>query len=188
MADIKCVYEMNMLKENEQMDKDILSGRGMDVLFCLMDGMRTCMEIAQKICIPVYSVNLYLKRFMNAKMVVENSVGVVNGEIEKRYSLACDNMEIINKLEKTTGPSSRRKNEIAAQHFALMTKSAINCAGNNTDKPNTVRAYFMKANKEKMASFKKEIDELYDKYQSLEDKEESDTYSLFTVMTPYDGQ
>lgn len=40
MSDIACIYNMNMVEENEQLEDDLLAGRGMDILFCLMDQLK----------------------------------------------------------------------------------------------------------------------------------------------------
>jgi len=36
-----------------------------------------------------------------------------------------------------------------------------------------------------MTSFKKELDELFTKYQALEDLESSDTYGFISILAPY---
>ena len=56
MSDIACIYNMNMVEENEQLEDDLLAGRGMDILFCLMDQLKTRKEIARRLGMPVYSV------------------------------------------------------------------------------------------------------------------------------------
>ena len=47
MSDIACIYNMNMVEENEQLEDDLLAGRGMDILFCLMDQLKTRKEIEE---------------------------------------------------------------------------------------------------------------------------------------------
>lgn len=69
MSDIACIYNMNMVEENEQLEDDLLAGRGMDILFCLMDQLKTRKEIARRLGMPVYSVQLYLQRLVNAGLV-----------------------------------------------------------------------------------------------------------------------
>lgn len=49
MSDIACIYNMNMVEENEQLEDDLLAGRGMDILFCLMDQLKTRKEIARRL-------------------------------------------------------------------------------------------------------------------------------------------
>lgn len=71
MSDIACIYNMNMVEENEQLEDDLLAGRGMDILFCLMDQLKTRKEIARRLGMPVYSVQLYLQRLVNAGLVKE---------------------------------------------------------------------------------------------------------------------
>lgn len=188
MSDMACVYEMNLLEENEQIDQDILAGRGLDVLFCLMDGADKAMELAQKLGMPVYSVQLYLRRLVKAGLVRENAGSIKNGQIEKTYQLVSDEVEIINRVQADMSSEAvkKRRTEIAAQHFSVMTKKAIKSAGNEADKPNKIKSYFMKAQKENMLQFRQEIENLFQKYQTMEDLQAEDTYSLFTVLAPFE--
>lgn len=188
MSDMACIYEMNMIEENEQMEADILSGRGMDILFCLMDNMRTGKEIAGKLGMPNYSVQLYLQRLVKSGMVREDIPFVHNGQIEKRYALSSNEIEILNKLESKgqNEAEKKRKADISAQHFSVMTRNAIKNVNMNSGKPHKIKAYFMKARKEDMKEFRKEIDKLFQKYQAMEDMEAEETYSLFTVLAPYE--
>lgn len=188
MSDMACIYEMNMIEENAQMEADILSGRGMDILFCMMDNIRTGREIAGKLGMPNYSVQLYLQRLVRAGMVREEVPIVQNGQIEKRYTLVSDEIEILNKIENKglSEAEKKRKADISAQHFSVMTRNAIKNVNMNSGKPHKIKAYFMKAKKEDMEEFRQEIDRLFQKYQAMEDTEAEETYSLFTVLAPYE--
>ncbi len=188
MSDMTCIYEMNMIEENDQMEADILSGRGMDILFCLMDNVQTGKEIAAKLEMPSYSVQLYLQRLVKAGMVREDIPFVQYGQIEKRYTLISDEIEILNKIESKglSEAEKKRKADISAQHFSVMTRNAIKNVNMDSGKPHKIKAYFMKAKKEDMEKFRKEIDELFKKYQAMEDLEAEETYSLFTVLAPYE--
>lgn len=184
MSDMACIYEMNMIDENEQMENDILSGIGMDVMLCLMDGISTGREIAGRIGVPNYSVQLYLQRFVKAGLVREDKEIIQNGQIEKQYALISDEIEIMNRI-RGTEIERRRKVELSGQHFAYLTKKAIKNVNTDSSKPHKIKSYFMKAKKSDMEKFKQEIDELFEKYQALEDLDEDETYSLFTILAPY---
>lgn len=188
MSDIACVYELNLLEENEQIDKDILAGRGLDVLFCLMDGINNAVAVAQKLGMPVYSVQLYLQRLVKAGLVKENIASIKNGQIEKVYEMVSDEVEIINRVQAnmSSEAAKKRQTDIVAQHFSAMVKKAIKCAGNEREKPNKIKSYFMKAREENMIQFRLEIENLIRKYQAMEDLQAEDTYSLFTVLAPYE--
>ena len=188
LSDIACIYEIDMLKENEQLEEDLLSGRGMDVLFCIMDKITTRQEIATRLGMPNYSVQLYLKRLLKAGLIREETLPICNGQIEKKYSLASNDIEIINRIQGNSSAEKNRKTEIAAQHNTLMVKNAIRNANVNDEKPNSIQAYFIKAKKEDMEEFKKEIDKLFAKYREKEDLNAEETYSLFTVMAPGAGE
>lgn len=188
MSDMACIYEMNMIEENGQLEADILAGRGMDILFCIMDGLRTGKEISGRLGMPNYSVQLYLQRLVKSGMVKEGSSTVQNGQIEKKYFLASDEIEIMNRIEGTvlTDVEKKRKADISAQHFSMMTRNAIKNVNMDSSKPHKIKAYFMKAEKKDMEEFRQEIDELFKKYQSKENLEATETYSLFTVLAPYE--
>ena len=188
MSDMACIYDMNMVKENEQMEEDLLAGRGMDVLFCLMDQLHTRRDIARRMGMPAYSVQLYLQRLVNAKLVKVESESVVNGEVEKKYYLISNEIEIMNKIQSCNMDDAERKRKalLASQHFASMTGKAIKNVNMEPDKPNKIKSYFMKAQEEDMRKFQEEIDALFEKYQTKEDVCAKDTYSLFTVLAPYE--
>lgn len=188
MSDIACIYDMNMVEENKQMEDDLLAGRGMDILICLMDQLKTRREIARRMGMPAYSVQLYLQRFVNAGLVREESEVALNGEVEKKYYLISDEIEIMNRIQSSSMEDGERKRKalLSAQHFALMTRNAIKNVNMEPDKPNKIKVYFMKAKDEDMQEFRKEIDALFEKYQAKEDLEANNTYSLFTVLAPYE--
>ena len=187
MSDMPCIYEMNMVEENEQMEQDILAGRGLDVLFCLLDNAKTKIEIASKLQMPSYSVQLYLNRLERAGLIKESLMTICNGQVEKSYQLVSTEIEIVNYLQNThTTAEKKRKAELSAQHFAVMTRNAIKNVNLNDEKPHKIKAYFMKAKEEDMKEFREEIDKLFEKYQALEDTSARETYSLFSVLAPYE--
>lgn len=188
MSDITCIYEMNMIEENEQLESDILSGRGMELILCLMDGMANRRQIAERLGMPVYSVQLYLQRLLNAGLVKEKIQYVQNDQIEKYYELASSEIEIMNRIQGNNMDENEKKRKalLSSQHFAIMTRNAIKNVNINPEKPNKIKAYFMKARREDMEEFRKEIDLLFEKYQLKEDLDANDTYSLFTVLAPYE--
>lgn len=188
MSDITCIYEMNMIEENEQLESDILSGRGMELILCLMDGMANRRQIAERLGMPVYSVQLYLQRLLNAGLVKEKIQYVQNDQVEKYYELASSEIEIMNRIQGNNMDENEKKRKalLSSQHFAIMTRNAIKNVNINPEKPNKIKAYFMKARREDMEEFRKEIDLLFEKYQLKEDLDANDTYSLFTVLAPYE--
>lgn len=188
MSDMPCIYKMNMVEENEQMEQDMLSGRGMDVLFCLMNNAKTKLEIATRLGMPSFSVQLYINRLEKAGLVKEGIATIKNGQIEKCYQLVSDEIEIINHLQKghLSEAEKKRKAEISAQHFAAMTRNAIKNVNMNDGKPHKIKAYFMNAKEADMKEFREDIEQLFKKYQKLEDKDAQGTYSLFTVLAPYE--
>ncbi len=185
MSDMPCIYEMGMIQDEVELEQDILSGRAMDILLCMMDNAETASEMARRIGIPIYSVQLYLQRLLKAKLIREQVRIVSSEEVEKTYHLVSDDINIINRIENISGVENKRKADISAQHFALMTRNAIKNVNVNVEKPHKIKAYFMKAKKEDMQKFCEEIQLLFEKYQALEDIEQEDTYSLFTVLAPY---
>lgn len=186
MSDLNCVYEMDMIQENEQMEQDILSGRGMDVLFCLMDKFVTQDEIAKRLEMPRFSVQLYLQRLIHAGLVREEEEKIRNGEVIRSYCLVSDNLKIINRLKEHVSPQDKRKNEITTQYFLTMVRNAIKSAGKDLSRPARVQACFIKAREKDMKNFTEEIDQLYKRYLQTENPEGADLYGMLTVMGPYE--
>ncbi len=188
MSDIACIYEMNMLKENERMESDLLTGRGMDILLCVMNERKYASDIAKELMMPVCSVQLYLNRLEKAGLVKTEKKLLSNNTIKMEYSLIKDDIEIINAIigKEAFSGERNRKVEIAAQHFAGLTKKAIRSANCNSDMPNIIKTSFMKAKKDDMEKFLSEINDLYKKYLDKEDVSAEETYSLMTVLAPFD--
>lgn len=188
MDDMQCIYQMNMVEEHEQMEQDILAGRGMDVLFCMLDNAKTRLEIASRLSMPSYSVQLYIDRLQKAGLVIEGNTIMQNGQIEKCYQLVSDEVKIMNMIQRgtMTEAEQKRKLEISAHHFGIMVRNAIKNANTKPEEPNKIKASFIKAKKEDMQKFRQEIEALFEKYHNLEDKEAGETYSLFTVLAPYE--
>ena len=186
MTDMACIYEMNMVQESRQVDEDLLSGRAFDILLGLLDSKQTVDTLAKKLAMPRYSLKLYLKRLVNAGIVVERSLPISEDAIEKEYELPSDRLSIINNLGKEGSKFKiARDSDISAQHFAVMAKRAIMSAAANKNDPYYIGSYFMKASDENMAKFKKEVLDLFEKYKAMEDPEQDKTYSLFTVFSPF---
>ncbi|QFJ54874.1 hypothetical protein [Pseudobutyrivibrio xylanivorans] len=183
--ELSCIYEMNMFQEDKELNEDILSGRAFDVLLTLLDSKQTSENISRRLKMPNFSTQMYLNRLVLAGIVTEKKTQLTNGLLEKEYSLVSKDLSIINDLSKSKS-SKQCENELTAHHFAVMTKQAIKCAGTHKNKPYQIGSYFMKVKLEDMEAFKHEIDALFDKFRALEDTEQTQTYSLFTVMAPYE--
>jgi flagellar hook-basal body complex protein FliE len=120
-----------------------------------------------------------------ANLVRIANIKIYDGKIEKSYELASSNIEILNFL-KTNGTENQEvNNELSAQHFANLTKDAIKSVSKYQEKPHKVKAYFIKADQETMKKFKKELEDLYERFQSLEDSSADDTYGFISVLSPY---
>lgn len=187
MGDMPCIYKMNLIDENKEVEQDLLSGRALDILICMMSGEKNAKELAREVGIAIYSVQLYLQRLIKAGMIVITDERITNGQLERIYKLSSDNLEILNyiKENKLSDIEKKQKLSVSAEHFAYMTKSAIKNVNSGEELPYKIKAYFMKAKKSDMEAFKQEIDDLYKKYQNLEDTDAEDTYSLFEVLAPY---
>lgn len=103
------LYEMNKVSEHERMEWDFLAGRGLDVLCCLMDGIKTELDIATRLDMPSFSVQLYLKRFQEVGIVEEYKVTMQNEQVERSYQLVSDKIEIINCLKENNMSVAEKK-------------------------------------------------------------------------------
>ena len=63
--------------------------------------------------------------------------------------------------------------------------NAVSQAEIEPEKPNKVKAYFIKANSQRIKEFTKDVDRLFEKFKEYEDLEEEDTYQLLNVFAPY---
>lgn len=186
MSDIPCIYDMSLINEKNKLEEDILTGKALDVLLILLSGAKTIKEIAKELNSPSFSIQLYIQRLLEAKLIKITDVKIVEGKVEKTYDLASTDVEILNHLKNNCKSKDSKENiELSAQHFASLTKEIIRNINGYGEKPHKIKAYFIKANEKDMTQFKKELDDIFAKYQAYEQLDSEDTYGFISVFAPY---
>lgn len=187
MNDLTCIYKMSMIDEKDSLKEDLLKGNALDVILSLLAGPKTIKELSRELSIPVFSVQLYINRLLNANIVAVKETSVIDGKIEKVYMLASKDIEILNYLRSRNHQerNNDRDIDLSAQHFSTLTRQVIKNINRYRDKTYKIKAYFIKSDENTMKEFKKELDELFAKYQSLEDENATDTYGFISILAPY---
>lgn len=183
MSDIPCIQQLSMISED--LKDDLLKGKAMDILLLLLSGSKTVKEIGKELDLPSFSIQLYIKRLIEANLIKVIDVKVVDGKVEKTYELASTDVEILNYLEKNSTTTSETSIELSAQHFATMTRNVVRNIDSYKHKPHKLKAYFIKADEEAVKAFKSELDALFEKYQAIEDLDAAETYGFISVLAPY---
>lgn len=186
MADIPCIIDMSLINEGSELKQDILAGKALDILLTLLSGSKTVKEVARELKLPSFSVQLYIKRLLEGNLIKIIDTKIVDGKVEKTYELASTDIEILNYLKDNckTADSSETL-ELSAQHFASLTREIIRNINNYSDKPHKIKVNFIKTDVATMESFKKDLDELFKKYEALEDISAPETYGFISVLAPY---
>lgn len=182
MMDIPCIQDLSMI--NETLKEDILKGKSMDILLLLLSGPKTVKEISKELNLPPFSLQLYLKRLIEGDLIHIVEVKVCEGKVEKTYKLASTDMEILNYIKENTTADVNNV-ELSAQHFSTMTRNLVRNVNQYKNKPHKIKAYFIKSDEESMLAFKQDLEELFKKYQAMEDLEASETYGFISVLAPY---
>ncbi|MGN9163351.1 hypothetical protein [Clostridium sulfidigenes] len=186
MNDIPCIYDISLINEENKLKEDILNGKALDILLILLSGSKTIGEISKELHVPSFSVQLYVQRLIEANLIKITDKKIVEGRLEKNYNLVSTDIEILNYLKDNCKDNQGKANsELSSQHFASLTRDIIRNIDKYGDKPHKIKAFFIKADEEKMVEFKKELDELFSKYESLENLESSDTYGFISILAPY---
>lgn len=189
MSDLQCIYDMTMIDNKDNLKEDILRGPALSILLSLLASSKTARELSRELNIPLFSMQLYLNRLMNAQMVCVKSSEVIENKIEKIYELASKDIELVNLVKNSDFEYNDEVNiELSAQQFSSMTKQVIKNINKYKDRPHKIKAYFIKTDDEKMKQFKKELEELFIKYQSLEDEKSMETYGLIGVLAPFGAE
>ncbi len=190
MSDLTCIYKMTMIDEKDNLKEDLLKGNALDVILSLLAGAKTVKELSRELGIPVFSIQLYINRLITANIVTVKDASIVDGKIEKVYILASKDIEILNYLRSKNNEDKNNDREIdlSAQHFSTLTRQVIKNINRYRDKTYKIKAYFIKSDEETMQVFKKELDELFAKYQSLEDENATETYGFISVLAPYGAE
>lgn len=186
MADIPCIHEVELINEDDEFKKDIVDGKSLDILLILLSGARTIKEISKELNIPSFSTQLYIKRLIDAKLIKVTDVKVTDGKVEKTYKLTSTDIQILNYLKNSCTTNDGKENiEISAQHFSSLTRDIIRNISGYEKKPHKIKAYFIKAEDETMKNFKKDLEELFKKYKSLENLDADETYGFISILAPY---
>ena len=80
MSDIPCIYDISMISEEEKLRDDILNGKSFDILLLLLSGAKTIREISSKLQVPSFSIQLYIQRLIDAKMIRIVEERVIEGK------------------------------------------------------------------------------------------------------------
>lgn len=190
MSDISCIYKMSMIDEKDSLKEDLLKGNALDVILSLLAGSKTAKELSRELSIPVFSIQLYINRLITTNIVAVKEASVIDGKIEKVYILASKDVEILNYLRSNNDQdrNNDRDIDLSAQHFSTLTRQVIKNINRFRDKTYKIKAYFIKSDEDTMKEFKKELDELFSKYQSLEDESATETYGFISVLAPYGAE
>lgn len=183
MDDLSCIYEMSLVDEKDTLKEDILKGHALEILISLLAGNKTAKELAREINVPVFSIQLYINRLLKVNLIVIKSTTIIDGKLEKIYSLAAKDVDILNNLKNSN--STDTNIDLSAQHFSTLTRQVIKNINRYKDKTYKIKAYFIKTDEATMKDFKKELDQLFEKYQGLEDENATETYGFISVLAPY---
>ncbi|MDU1413609.1 MAG: hypothetical protein E6929_12415 [Clostridium sp.] len=186
MSDIPCIYDISMISEEEKLRDDILNGKSFDILLLLLSGAKTIREISSKLQVPSFSVQLYIQRLIDAKMIRIVEERVIEGKLEKKYELASTDVEILNYIkDNCKTPNGEENIALTAQMFASLTREIITNISTYKAKPYKIKAFFIKSDEKNIIEFKKELEELYEKYKKLEKIDATDTYGFISTLAPY---
>ncbi|SFD07236.1 MULTISPECIES: helix-turn-helix transcriptional regulator [unclassified Butyrivibrio] len=164
----------------EELEVEIISGLGLDILICIFDKASSCAEIASKLDIPVFTVSNYINKMVDIGIVKKSDCS--NESIKYCYE---EKNILIRKDLKNINDSFEKKRIISrySHQYSLMVKDAVKNALWQENEPNRVQALFIKANRNKMDSFLKEYDELLRKYQTMSE-DDGNVYNVYFVVTP----
>jgi len=184
MSDLQCIYDISMISEDSQ--KDFLNGKALEVLLLLLSETRTVKEISQKLSMPSFTVQLYIKRLIDANLIKVSSVVVLEGKVERKYELVSNDIDVLNRLQTEYKEGEIDQVDLSAEHFSNITRNVVKSVKENAGYPNKIKAYFIRTKEEDMKAFRDELNELFDKYQSMEDLEGDMTYGFVSVLAPYE--
>lgn len=186
LSELPYVFEVNNIENNSSLERDILNGKAIDILISLLYDSKNIHELSKELKIPSYSTQLYIKRLIANQMIKVNRTEVINQRKINYYELTKTDIEILNFLKESDElRMDETKIEMSAKHFSSMTSKAIKNINKYRDKPYKIKAYFIKSDENSMSAFKDELDQLFIKYQALEDEEAKDTYSFISVLAPF---
>lgn len=178
MNDIKCIKDDNLIIENDYDLEYILKNNGFQVILCLYSCPKTIKEISEETKISSLNVKLIISRLQKKGIVKVSNIVALNGNIQKKFELVEKNVEVL----------CNSKNEnmdlyATSQYFCNSISKIIK--NFYIDKPNKAKISYIKASSQNIEKFNKELEELYKKYDSMDDEDESEIYGFICVLGLY---
>lgn len=183
MIDDKCVYDFDLITEswddNEICDKNSINTK---IILVLSNRPSTIREIAYSLKCSSHSIQLSIDRLIRKELVRLKENRIVAGRLENLYELTSNNIRVYNNKDNETIKS---RSKITAINFSNLATDIINNIATNDDKPYDVRAMFIKVTEDKIIEFKKDLEELCKKYESMEELDSEEMYGFIHLLGPY---
>lgn len=122
MTEIQCIYETSLINENKHIKQQDIVGKALDIFLILITGNKTTKELAKELNLPTFSIDFYINRLLEAKLIKIAHTTISAGKIEKAYSLADTNMELVKRITKLEDESNKNMS-IIAEHFVAITNA-----------------------------------------------------------------
>lgn len=176
MSEVNDTLQSSLIFERDDLKNDFFDNRGMDVLVSLSKGDKTIDMIARELNIPAFNVKLFIHRLMSKNIVKLSNEKVINGKLYNTYSLVSRDLNVF-------GNSSNKEDEIesAVTYFSNLISDMVRNSTKDADVFNA-KICHIKCSKDRIMEFRKDLDKLYEKYNSIEDMDEADMYGFLSVI------
>ena len=186
MNEINLTKENGLITEDESMNKDIYKNKGLDILLCLLHGPQSIDIIAKEIDMPVFSVRLFIERLLRHDVIKISDKKIINGKIVKFYKLSEKDINFLSKIDKDE--NEKAFIEYAAKYYSDLATNIFKNINIVEGKPGMAKAIYIKASNEQIKEFIKDLNELFEKYNNIEDVSEENIYAYLGMVSSYDQQ
>lgn len=184
MNDINLTKENGLITEDENVNRDVYKNKGLDILLILLNGPKSIDMIAKELDVPVFSVGLFIKRLMRNNLIEVSEKKIINGKINKIYKLKDKDINILKKINNDKNEEALV--EYAAKYYSDLASNVFKNIKKNNNSPGMAKSLFIKASDEQIRKFIKELSNLFEKYNNIEDVSQENMYVFMSMVSQYE--
>lgn len=169
---------------NEDVIREIFSGKLLDIIIELMDNQLSEQQLLKKLDIYPMKLRYYINKLLEYNIIECVKNDVINQRVNYVFKLKKDDIDLI--LNSCDQYSLELDLLASIEKYRSLVKRSFQTVCANPDTPNKQAFLIIKASDEKIKEFKQELNTLIQKYADLEDKSENAKYMFMTLLSRYE--
>ena len=182
MENIPLIEEQELIVEP---DEQLNINTGVNILLCFLDGPKSVKAISKKLTLPLVSVKLFIERFRQHNLIKISKEEIKNNKKTIIFELVDKDLNFMHEVENDEEVSETILIKKAEKYYLNLVENIFENMKIEDTQSGLAKALFIKTNQEQINKFTKELEDLFAKYNELENKNEDKTYVFLSMLSQY---